>query len=374
MSDAGKVKKQRASNIELLRILIMLGVVILHYNHADIGGGFQLVKHDSINYYLMYVLESASIVAVNLFVLISGYFMVNNQRRDIFKPLTLLLQVVVFKETLYLVRLVVEGGHPELQKLLMNLVPKNYFVILYVALYLISPYLNLLLHSLDEKGQKRLLVILLLLFSVEPTCVDLLNEFLGSEQMGLSMIGLYGSEWGYSIINFALLYLIGAYLKLHEVPLDRVPLWKLLGGYLLFMGIDTVWSLANEHMVRYEARSAYSYCNPLVICGAVLLFALFRKIRIKNNVVINLFAKASFTVYLVHSALLPFCKISEFVNRSPLIYLAHVLLTIISIYLISWVMFVVYDFASKYFFAFLQSKIRFYHYEVKLVNENKDVI
>lgn len=37
-------KRDRESNIELLRILAMLGVIILHYNNRDIGGGFFILK------------------------------------------------------------------------------------------------------------------------------------------------------------------------------------------------------------------------------------------------------------------------------------------------------------------------------------------
>lgn len=295
--------------------------------------------------------------------------MCNSQKRDIFKPLTLLFQVVVFKEALYIAKVVITGESLSIKTVLTNLFPKNYFVILYAALYLISPYLNLLMHSLHDKGQKRLIILLLLLFSVEPTCVDLLSEISGSEQLGLSSVGLYGSEWGYSIVNFALMYLIGAYLKAHEEQMNQVQNWKLICGYLLFVGIDTLWSLGNERMTKFAARSAYEYCNPLVIAGAVLAFMLFHNLKIKNNAVINLLAKASFTVYLVHSACLPFFKIEDYVNRSTLVYLAHLLVTVIAIYLISWIMFMIYDFVTKYLFAFLKSKIHFYEYEVKSVNE-----
>lgn len=35
-------KSKRKSNIELLRILSMLGVIILHYNNKTIGGGYSM--------------------------------------------------------------------------------------------------------------------------------------------------------------------------------------------------------------------------------------------------------------------------------------------------------------------------------------------
>lgn len=37
-------RRERESNIELLRILAMLGVIILHYNNRDIGGLFFILK------------------------------------------------------------------------------------------------------------------------------------------------------------------------------------------------------------------------------------------------------------------------------------------------------------------------------------------
>lgn len=48
---------ERQSNIELLRIFAMLGIVCLHYNNPSIGGGFEYVKYGSINYYSLCVLN-----------------------------------------------------------------------------------------------------------------------------------------------------------------------------------------------------------------------------------------------------------------------------------------------------------------------------
>lgn len=61
MSGAKSGKKQRDSNIELLRIFTMLGVIVLHYNNAEIGGGFSAVESGSLNYYLMYMYWRVSV-------------------------------------------------------------------------------------------------------------------------------------------------------------------------------------------------------------------------------------------------------------------------------------------------------------------------
>ena len=53
------------------------------------------------NLYVLYFLESIFGCAVDLFVLISGYFIYERQRRTLAKPFELLLQVVLFNERLY---------------------------------------------------------------------------------------------------------------------------------------------------------------------------------------------------------------------------------------------------------------------------------
>ena len=40
-------RRGRESNIELLRILAMLGVIILHYNNPSIGGGYRLLSMEA---------------------------------------------------------------------------------------------------------------------------------------------------------------------------------------------------------------------------------------------------------------------------------------------------------------------------------------
>lgn len=42
-------KNYRDSNIELLRILSIWGVIILHYNNQTIGGGLQYVQEGTLN-------------------------------------------------------------------------------------------------------------------------------------------------------------------------------------------------------------------------------------------------------------------------------------------------------------------------------------
>ena len=89
--------KARESGIELLRILAAAGVVFSHY--CNEGGIFS----DSIgggNYLILSLIRSFTISSVDIFVLITGYFLCTTNKRSIGKPLGLLLQVVFYNTSL----------------------------------------------------------------------------------------------------------------------------------------------------------------------------------------------------------------------------------------------------------------------------------
>lgn len=65
--------KMRESNIEILRIAVILGVIILHYNGEN-GGGLEYIYPNSLNEIILVALESIFICAVDLFILITGCF------------------------------------------------------------------------------------------------------------------------------------------------------------------------------------------------------------------------------------------------------------------------------------------------------------
>jgi peptidoglycan/LPS O-acetylase OafA/YrhL len=83
----------RNSNIELLRIITILGVFFLHLYNPLIGGGIKLCN-SQINEFLLRILESQFVCSVNLFILISGFFLSKQKGLHIVKPIKLLVQVI----------------------------------------------------------------------------------------------------------------------------------------------------------------------------------------------------------------------------------------------------------------------------------------
>lgn len=360
MEQANKNSHLRDSNIELLRIVAILGVIVLHYNNESMGGGgFANVEKGSANYFVLYLLETIFICAVDLFVLISGYFMCTSQKRNIVKPIQLMLLVIVFR-VLTSSYDWIKNDTFSVRGFINCLIPVNYFVILYITLYFVSPYINIVLKSLCEKQINILIIISIIFFSVWPTMVDVLQQITSIEFMGLSTVGMYGSQSGYTIVNFILMYLIGAYIRVNEMNekgRNEISLWKLFFFWILIIALILTWSFFNS-------STAWEYCNPLVILESIIVFSLFKRINLKSKIV-NSLSKATFTTFLIHTFFFKWLHIAEFVNRNVFVMLVHIVVSCVVIYIICYFIWLIYDLITKPIYKFLFKSVKPYSVDLE---------
>lgn len=324
--------KARNSNIELLRIITICGVVVLHYNG---GVAFNLVTPGSVNAYALLLLEALFIGGVNLFVLTSGYFLCSTQQRRAVKVLELVVQVMVMGALRYVI-LVLLGDMSFTPKGLFGyIIPNNYFMSLYLGLYLISPYINLAISKLTDKQLGIMLAVLGVLFSLWPTVLDTIYFITDNHYNGLYPTNSAGSQYGYSLLNFILMYLLGGYLR-------RVGAGKRSTngiGILVCISLLLLWQLWHPTVAR-------AYCNPLVILLAVFVFRLFLSVQFQSKA-INVLAKGAFTCFLLHQAFLGHIGIEKAVNKALPLLLAHVAVSAIGIFLLCWLAWRVYEWITR---------------------------
>ena len=141
----------------------------------------------------------------------------------------------------------------------------------------------------------------------------------------MSPISMQGNQDGYTIINFILMYLIGAYLS--KCDITKIKFKEIFG--LLIINI-----LVLSVFLYYFKNITSEYCNICVISEAILFFLLFSKINIKNNTFINTMAKGAFSVYLLHFAFYRYINIPYFVNQNPFILIPHIIISICAIYFV----------------------------------------
>ena len=351
------MKNARESNIELLRIITICGVVVLHYN-----GNFalQLVNAGTANYGLLLLLEALFICGVDLFVLISGYFLCTTNRRKAVKVLELVVQVILFGMAKYLVGVVLGGNPFSVSGLLGAALPNNYYVTLYLAVYLISPYINIVLNRLSDKQFTVLVALWGILFAVLPTLLDMVYAVTGVNLHGMYPIGSGGSQYGYNFLNFLFMYLIGAYLRRAKAG---KPLIDLMGMAICLTGV-LVWQ-------NFYPSIARAYCNPFVIGMAVFVFRLFTRLHFSCKAV-NALAKGAFTCFLLHDFFLPHIGIDRVVNRSLPVLMGHIILCVPLIFLLCWVAWRVYAWVTDPIFHVMEKPLSKLDGLLSPVTENKE--
>lgn len=276
---------ERKSNIELLRIFSMILIVFHHY--ATHGGVYWNVN-DGMNEWIATAMISYGKIGVDIFMIICGYFMVEQQFT--WKKLLKLEVPVWFYSVLFGILacfvfeddLGIENVLYFLFPVLSNQGDQYWFVPCYMATILLSPAINKVIKSLNYKTFKRVLLVAVLLVSVIPTVFRVTPIFDGN------------------ISLFVLLYVIGAFLRLNQDILHKTRMWC---SVLLLFIISAAMIVGTVLLKSVSADCLWVGGSIFSISISVLLFVIFAKFPMGYNKWINGIAATTFGIYLIHDNL-----------------------------------------------------------------------
>lgn len=279
------IQNERNSSIELLRIFAILFIISHHF----LVHGMKLWEDISWSNYILLTLDSAFYVAVNCFVLISGYYSI---RFDWKKLLRIYLLTAIIGGIGYLTHLIIDDATLG-RSVIYNTVlcishpPKTWFVQIYVFLFLFSPLINAALSSLDKGKMKQVLCLM--------TIVCVYIGWFWQDNV---------NKGGDNLINFIWCYCIGYYLK-NYFKIDRFAKIYYLLIWILASCLNTVLSITID---SYIPRG---HNNPLIMIAAINLFLFFRSFNFSSKY-INIIAGSTLGVYLIHEN----TYLSRFLYRS----------------------------------------------------------
>lgn len=291
--------KKRVVSIELLRILAMMMVVMLHY--LSKGGLLtSLTEEFSSGAYTAWLLEAFSIVAVNVYMLISGYFLVESG----FKPgrLAELVCQVLFYSLLIPPALMAAGllepGQLTVYRLLQYLLPGQmvhyWFITAYMIMYLFAPVLAAGVKQLGRRQLEVTIVLLLLFFSVSKSVLPVRLEV---------------DNLGYDGLWFLCVFLVAAYMRLYGLPFlqkGRRALLCYLAACLLIYGLTMGVRLVYLRTGRLGnfIHAPYDYNHILNLFAAISLFYAFSNWKLPGEGtagrLILRIAPCTLGVYLLH--------------------------------------------------------------------------
>lgn len=279
-------KKERASNIELLRIVSILLIILGHYFNHGIGSGSP--EFATMGQKATCFLFSGN-VGVHLFVLISGYFMIFQQIT--LKKLAKLACIISFYSlSLFLfVEYCVRGNNNiSLSETIHHLFPimysKYWFISTYVQLIILSPFINQLIRTAGAQKNLYLLAISAL------CCVYFRIET-------------------HPLLLFVFLYSLAAYIRLYAPSVRKFSAKTYFISFVLLYTLSAS-ALYWAHIAGYQYHypqikrlaslfilSIYSF--P-VIFTSVLCFLAFTRLQIASNKIINIVAGTTLAIYLIH--------------------------------------------------------------------------
>ena len=349
-------ERTREGNMDVLRILAALGVIILHYNNEHGGGGLTLVKWLSPSFIVLSFLEAISLCAVNVFILISGYYSCQKTSVRIIKPIMLIFEVIFFRVLFTVASILLGFEEFQLKKLIGSFLPLDYYVILFSCLFVISPYINITLKSLSKDGLKKLIVILLVFFTFLPFITDSAQYITGESFSSMSTISTMGSGYGHTIVHFVVMYICGACLRLLNPVIKRIKLIITMIICSLIICLLIVISF----VLKVDITFASSYCNPFIILFSLAVFIVFHSYSIRENKVIKVLAKASFTVYITHSYFIAKVGVDKIAGKSSVfLQLTHVVISCLTLYAVGVVAHMVYSFIEGHLlYKILPKKIK----------------
>ncbi len=261
------IDNKRYYNLDVLRILSMIMIVILHYCFH----GYHLTDANSIGYNTpaLWIIYSFCYCSVDIFVLISGYFLCKSEFK-FKKIIELWVQVFFYSIIIGFIFFVLKDARFSSVKTYLNCIfpftSKAYwFFSIYTILYLISPYINKMINALNKEEFKRLLIIGGILFF-------LANEFIPGTH-------LFDRTYGFGILWFIYLYLFAAYIRLYDsIKLDNkllLFLYVISCFFLYFSRLFIMKYLYSFEIFNGQGSLFYSYNSFPVFISAFSLFLFF---------------------------------------------------------------------------------------------------
>ena len=265
--------KDRDYSFDVLRIMAMFFIVVFHFfvhgvmhHHTTPEIGFALCEMSSLPEIINFFLSESCLVVVstgvNLFVMISGYFLITRTDYRIHSLIRLWIRVFFYSVVISIAFYCLgKGSLADVLRSFFPLITSQYwFIVVYFALMAVAPFLSKLANSISQADYKTMLLALFLINFIVP--------------FGRLLSG------GGHLLWFVFLYLLAGYIRLYPMEIKRIRTKTVVIGmviilcYISYAFIPVVKSGITGQTVSTVYLVEPSY-NSLVFFLSVLIFCNF---------------------------------------------------------------------------------------------------
>lgn len=295
---------KRKVGIELLRIILMLMVLFLHLTGMGVDSRVLMnTPYLSFRGFALYFLSTLSLVAVDTFVLISGYCGIKSDLKSR-KAINCWLEGIFYNVIILILICIVPNRFsvPESTNYLniFGIMTTNqwWFLTDFIILSLIIPLLNSAILNTSKVALKKVILIIFIIITIPQ--VYSVTCFFYNLQSGLFSL----FDRGFNAQWFIALYIVGASIRLLEESgnIGEQKPYKYFSLYIFLMLVELLLS----YLISFYQRNStvnlliLSYTSILTVLGSIFLLRTFTQVKIKSTFLtkVSQIGKYTFGVYL----------------------------------------------------------------------------
>lgn len=274
---------ERDSNMELLRLVLMC-LIVLHHGVVH-GLNLEGLRLSSCilqeqDFLPACILNSLCIIAVNTFLLISGYYSIRTTKNKFTRLILLVFIYTLLFSTSFI--LIKGGFRSALFSLLLFSHSRYWFILDYLVLMVLAPAINLFFDNTTQK--KKCLFVIALIF------ISCYLGFIWHFEANVN---------GYTVFQFITLYSVGKYIHDSKIHLEKIP--ALIIYLLCSIALTLIMLFLHKSGHDERAWLMTYYNNPILIVSAIAFFFFFKNLKIRNTK-INRISASSLSIYLFTSS------------------------------------------------------------------------
>ena len=286
-----KSNKLRDAKLDIIRIFSLFCVIGVHF---FLNSGFYDEMVDGKKMYLMSLIRAFFIICVPMFIMLTGYLV---NRKEISKKYykgiikTLIIYIIcsiiytIFMKNytnddtnivLFLIKLLAYQG-----------TDYSWYIEMYIGLFLIVPFLNILINNFESKKEYQILLVTIILLMGLPSVV---NSF------DLKIL----PDWWMGVYPL-FYYFLGAYLNRYTIKLNTKVNIVLIVAVTILSG---TFNFYKSYGQQYIWESWNGYSSIFVMVESFLVFNLLLKIKFRKDSkirssILKLLSDACLGAYLI---------------------------------------------------------------------------
>lgn len=284
------MKKERNINLDLTRSVATIGVISVHF---FLNTGFYQEIVVGRRMALMVSMRTLFMYCVPLFLLLTGFLMCNKKlEKKFYRGILHTLEIYVIASIMCMLYAMIQNKEAfSILQWIKNILdfsgaPYAWYIEMYVGLFLMIPFLNLLYHSIAERKNKLVSIFTLIFLVTLPSCINI---------YGISIL----PDWWEGLWPL-LYYFIGCYLREY---LPRIKLkWCVFLLFCVWIS-NSAFCLLRSWNKTFEWGIYNDWSRFQNLIFSVLIFIVLQNLNLENipfilKKIIRVISRLSLGIYL----------------------------------------------------------------------------